>query len=103
MGYTFDVSIKTLSMDIPYFIQHPPTETELETARLMLQGMTIKEVGDKRCLGEETIKAHTRSLRFKFHANNMIKTLGRMVKLKFLPDNNFGGELPPDWEKYIKE
>jgi DNA-binding NarL/FixJ family response regulator len=88
-------------MNVPHFISDPVTETELETARLLAKGKKEKEIADERNLGYQTIKAHSRSLRFKLEVNSIPRAINRMQILKFIPHELNHDDFPTHWRQYI--
>jgi DNA-binding CsgD family transcriptional regulator len=90
-------------MDIPRFIQSPPSDTEMETARLLAEGYNVKQIAAKRHLARETIQAHTRSLRAKFHVTNMQGLMAQLYLFRFLKLTDLIDKLPATWLKYLKK
>ncbi|MES2622447.1 MAG: LuxR C-terminal-related transcriptional regulator [Bacteroidota bacterium] len=89
-------------METPRFILDPPSETEMETACLLAKGKKYKEIADIRCLSEEAIKGHTRSLRYKFHTNKTHKAVNWMIGLKYISVQILLDDLPADWQRFVK-
>jgi len=89
-------------MDIPCFIQNPPSDTEMETALLMATGNGVKRVSQLRNMAEDSIRGHVKALRYKFHTDCITVALLRMVALKYLPGEVLLKQLPDGWQQYIK-
>ena len=89
-------------MDIPHFVQHPPSATELETARLLAQGKSVKEIAAIRHLAPTTIETHTKSLRYKFHCPSACGTVCIMIILGYLDTAQLLADLPATWLRYRK-
>lgn len=89
-------------MDIPHFIQHPPSDTEMETARLLAEGHSVKKIAEMRNLSPDTIQTHTKRLRFKFHAKNMQRLMGMLFLFSYLKTSDLIVKLPAAWVKYLK-
>ena len=89
-------------MDIPHFIQHPPTKTELETLEHWIKGLSARQIADIRCLAKTTIEGHLQSLRFKFHSTKCSGVLCRMIALGIVRRAQLMKELPQSWLKYVR-
>lgn len=88
-------------MDKPYFVLDPPSETELETAFLLAKNKTEKQIAAERNLAYQTIKSHSRGLRYKFHVDSIPRALNRMQILKLIPHQLNHDDFPDHWRQYI--
>jgi DNA-binding CsgD family transcriptional regulator len=87
-------------METPNFVKHPPNKSEMETIRLIAADKKLKEVADLRFLSMETIKAHTRSLRYKFHCSSITRVVFIMLYLGFLKFSEVAMDIPAGWQVY---
>ena len=89
-------------MDIPHFIQDPPTETEIKTFLEMIKGKTAKEAAAALFIADDTAIGHAKNLRFKYHSTKLILVLVYMVGLGHITREQLMALLPPEWHKHIE-
>ena len=51
-------------------LEHAPTAREIEVLQLISDGLVNREIGQRLCLSEETIKSHVRHLLAKLQARS---------------------------------
>ncbi len=85
----------------PQFILNPPSNTEMETAHLLLWDNRVPRIQNVRCLSEDAIRDHTRHLREKFECENIWTVLCRMAALNIITREQLIDALPAHWRKYI--
>jgi len=65
-------------------IYEPLTPREHTVLRLMVQGLTSKEIGEELSLAPNTVRSYTQSLLSKLHARNRIQALATAKRLRLL-------------------
>ena len=60
------------------------TKREKEILRLIVEGLSTKQIADQLFLGEETIKSHRKNLMSKLEANNVAALVKRAIENKLL-------------------
>lgn len=60
------------------------TPCEVQTLRLLLQGLTAQEVADAFCLSRRTIQFHVQNVYRKLEVNNLLRARRRLRELGLL-------------------
>jgi two-component system response regulator DesR len=60
------------------------TPREHEVLRLMVSGLTSREIGEELCLAPNTVRTYTQSLLSKLHAKNRIQALATAKQLRLI-------------------
>jgi DNA-binding NarL/FixJ family response regulator len=64
----------------PSYYREPLTERECQVLRLLVEGLSNRQIADRICLSENTTKKHMRDILEKLHLNNRVEAAVYAIK-----------------------